>query len=69
MKPIKAKLKKVVTRVPKSVKDTMDKVNNGWIHQIDGVSLQSGTVNFITMTPHEEEQFNQEQSGQTGVSE
>lgn len=68
LKSVKTKLKKVVISVPKSVKETMYKVNNGWIHQIDGVTLQSGTVNFITMTPQEEELFNQEQSVQAGGS-
>jgi predicted house-cleaning noncanonical NTP pyrophosphatase (MazG superfamily) len=66
LKTIKTKLKKMVTKVPKSVKETMDKVNHGWIHQIDGVTQQSGTVNFITMTPQEEEQYNQEQAQQGG---
>jgi uncharacterized surface protein with fasciclin (FAS1) repeats len=66
LKPIKTKMKKLVTNAPKSVKQAMDKVENGWIHQIDGVTQQSGTVNFITMTPEEEEQYNQEQAQQGG---
>ena len=66
LKPIKTKMKKLVTNAPKSVKQAMDKVENGWIHQIDGVTQQSGTVNFITMTPQEEEQYNQEQAQQGG---